>query len=405
MEKNGDVKMESRNQKILLGLSIAAFLGPFTQTIYTPSLPEVGHFYAANQFMVNLTISLYTFILAANQFFVGPLTDTRGRKATLLPGLLIFMTGSLICFLSSNYYLFLFGRAIQAFGITTGSVVAAAVIGDIYTPHERGKAMSIYQTMVFLGPVLGPVIGSFISAYADWHTAFALLAAAALFAYLYNHSILPETLPPDAVSKKITVQTFFNIISNRAASAVMLLAFVQFYGYYIFLVFLPTLLDELFHVSLAVKGLFFMPLTAGIVLGTLLGGRLQTRLTHASILVLSSYGIGLVVALFWGFLHWKLLTIPALIIFLLGYGILLGTSLPSQSTSLVNLFLNEKGTAMGVYNFVRFTGAAIGPLFGTTLYHLGGDDALYITLFVFLLGSAFVIQRTMRQTIALQKGA
>ncbi|GAA3328054.1 hypothetical protein GCM10020331_070480 [Ectobacillus funiculus] len=44
---------------------------------------------------------------------------------------------------------------------------------------------------------------------------------------------------------------------------------------------------------------------------------------------------------------------------------------------------------MGVYNFVRFTGAAIGPLFGTTLYHLGGDDALYITLFVFLLGSAF----------------
>lgn len=405
MEKNGDVKMESRNQKILLGLSIAAFLGPFTQTIYTPSLPEVGHFYAANQFMVNLTISLYTFILAANQFFVGPLTDTRGRKATLLPGLLIFMTGSLICFLSSNYYLFLFGRAIQAFGITTGSVVAAAVIGDIYTPHERGKAMSIYQTMVFLGPVLGPVIGSFISAYADWHTAFALLAAAALFAYLYNRSILPETLPPDAVSKKITVQTFFNIISNRAASAVMLLAFVQFYGYYIFLVFLPTLLDELFHVSLAVKGLFFMPLTAGIVLGTLLGGRLQTRLTHASILVLSSYGIGLVVALFWGFLHWKLLTIPALIIFLLGYGILLGTSLPSQSTSLVNLFLNEKGTAMGVYNFVRFTGAAIGPLFGTTLYHLGGDDALYITLFVFLLGSAFVIQRTMRQTIALQKGA
>ncbi|MFP3122767.1 MFS transporter [Ectobacillus funiculus] len=397
--------MESRNQKILLGLSIAAFLGPFTQTIYTPSLPEVGHFYAANQFMVNLTISLYTFILAANQFFVGPLTDTRGRKATLLPGLLIFMTGSLICFLSSNYYLFLFGRAIQAFGITTGSVVAAAVIGDIYTPHERGKAMSIYQTMVFLGPVLGPVIGSFISAYADWHTAFALLAAAALFAYLYNRSILPETLPPDAVSKKITVQTFFNIISNRAASAVMLLAFVQFYGYYIFLVFLPTLLDELFHVSLAVKGLFFMPLTAGIVLGTLLGGRLQTRLTHASILVLSSYGIGLVVALFWGFLHWKLLTIPALIIFLLGYGILLGTSLPSQSTSLVNLFLNEKGTAMGVYNFVRFTGAAIGPLFGTTLYHLGGDDALYITLFVFLLGSAFVIQRTMRQTIALQKGA
>src|SRR5581483_959465 len=97
IQKNGDVNMKSRNRTILIGLSIAAFLGPFTQTIYTPSLPEVGHFYGANQFMVNLTSSLYTFIRAANQFFVGPLTDTRGRKATLLPGLLIFMTGSLMC--------------------------------------------------------------------------------------------------------------------------------------------------------------------------------------------------------------------------------------------------------------------------------------------------------------------
>lgn len=178
--------MKSRNGKILLGLSIAAFLGPFTQTIYTPSLTEVGHFYDVNQFMVNLTISLYTFVLAANQFLVGPLADTRGRKSILLPGLLIFMAGSLVCYLSSNYYLFLFGRAVQAFGITTGSVVAAAVIGDIYTLQERGKAMSVYQTMVFLGPVLGPVFGSFIAAYAEWHLAFAVLAAGALFAYIYN---------------------------------------------------------------------------------------------------------------------------------------------------------------------------------------------------------------------------
>jgi MFS transporter, DHA1 family, multidrug resistance protein len=167
--------MVTRNGKILFGLSIAAFLGPFTQTIYTPSLDEVGQYYQVNQFMVNLTISLYTFVLAANQFLVGPLADTRGRRATLLPGILIFMVGSIVCYLSPSYYLFLFGRGLQAFGITTGSVVAAAVIGDIYTPQERGKAMSVYQTMVFLGPVLGPVVGSLIAAYAEWHMAFAIL--------------------------------------------------------------------------------------------------------------------------------------------------------------------------------------------------------------------------------------
>lgn len=388
--------MKSRNGRILVGLSIAAFLGPFTQTIYTPSLAEVGHFYQVNQFMVNLTISLYTFVLASNQFLVGPLADTRGRRATLLPGLLVFMAGSLICFFAQNYYFFLIGRALQAFGITTGSVVAAAVIGDIYPPQERGKAMSVYQTMVFLGPVLGPVVGSFIAAYAEWHTAFALLAIGALFAYIYNRYILKETLPNDTASKKISFQTFKGIVSNRAAFSILLLGFTQFYGYYIFLVFIPGLLDELFSVPLVWKGLFFMPLTAGIVIGTLLGGKIQSYLKHNSILVYTAYGTGIVVSIFWAFLYWNLLTIPALIVFLLGFGVLLGTSLPSQITSLVNLFAHEKGTAMGVYNFIRFTGAAIGPLLGSSLYKIGGDNALYITLFLFLLCGAIVIHLSSR---------
>lgn len=388
--------MKSPNTKILIGLSIAAFLGPFTQTIYTPSLAEVGHFYEVNQFMVNLTISLYTFVLAANQFLVGPLSDTRGRKATLLPGILIFLAGSLICFLAQNYYLFLVGRALQAFGITTGSVVAAAVIGDIYAPQERGKAMSVYQTMVFLGPVLGPVVGSFIAAYAEWHSAFALLVVGALFAYIYNRYTLKETLPKDTAPRKITFQTFTGILKNRASFSIMLLGFTQFYGYYIFLVFIPGLLDELFSVPLVWKGLFFLPLTAGIVIGTIFGGRIQAFLKHTTILVYTAYGTGLVVSIFWTFLYFHLLTIPALIVFLLGFGVLLGISLPSQITSLVNLFAYEKGTAMGVYNFIRFTGAAIGPLLGSSLYKIGGDNALYITLFIFLLGGALVIHLNSR---------
>ncbi|WP_442599876.1 MFS transporter [Neobacillus sp. D3-1R] len=391
--------MEDRKGKILIGLSIAAFLGPFTQTIYTPSLAEVGHYYEVNQFFVNLTISLYTFVLAINQFLVGPLSDTRGRKAILLPGILIFMVGSLICFLSPNYYLFLFGRALQAFGITTGSVVAAAVIGDIYAPKERGKAMSVYQTMVFLGPVLGPVVGSLIAAYAEWHSAFAILAFGALFAYIYNRIVLKETLTKDIASKKITFQTFKGILMNRAAFSVILLGFVQFYGYYIFLVFIPGLLDELYSVPMVYKGLFFMPLTAGIVFGTILGGRIQAFLNHTFILLYTAYGTGIVVLGFWAFLFLKILSIPALVLFLLCYGVLLGISLPSQSTSLVNLFVQQKGTAMGVYNFVRFTGAAIGPLLGSLLFNLGGDNILYITLSIFLLIGAFVVHRTSQATL------
>jgi MFS transporter, DHA1 family, multidrug resistance protein len=61
----------------------------------------------------------------------------------------------------------------------------------------------------------------------------------------------------------------------------------------------------------------------------------------------------------------------------------------------VNLFVKEKGTAMGLYNFIRFTGTAIGPMLGAFIHGMGGDVALYLSLFIFLLASAFFIQKNM----------
>jgi MFS transporter, DHA1 family, multidrug resistance protein len=377
----------------LFGLSIAAFLAPFTQTIYTPSLPEIGDFFKVNTFFVNLTISIFTFILATSQFMIGPLTDTKGRKAVLLPGLMLFMAGSLICLLSTNYFIFLFGRAIQAFGISTGSVVAAAMIGDIYSPKDRGSAMSIYQTMVFLGPVLGPVFGSFVAGYADWQWSFIILVVASFFIYIYNRIVLQETLPKDATPTIITFNTFKKIIVNPSSFSIMLLGFTQFYGYYIFLVFLPSLVDTLYQLPVATKGLFYLPLTVGLVLGSFAGARLQQTMTRKLILITSSYGISFIVLIFWLGLLSHLLLIPILMLLLLSYGILLGVSLPAQTTSLINLYQEEKGTAIGAYNFLRFTGSAIGPLLGAVIYNVGGDFALYLSLSIFLFISAFVLQK------------
>ena len=52
--------------RILVGVSAAAFLGPFTQTVYTPSLPELGQDFGVSIVLVNLTISLFTAILAVS---------------------------------------------------------------------------------------------------------------------------------------------------------------------------------------------------------------------------------------------------------------------------------------------------------------------------------------------------
>lgn len=385
--------MNKNQRAILLGLSAATFLGPLTQTIYTPSLPEIGTFFTVGPVLINLTISLYTIILAAGNFIVGPLADIYGRRATLLPGLLIFIVGSVICFFSDSYMLFLLGRTLQALGISTSLVVAAAVIGDIFAPKDCGQAMSTYQTLLYLGPVIGPVLGSFISAYSHWQWAFAIVAAAGIVTLAYNTLVLQETLERGLTPGKISIKTFKRILANKAALAIILLAFSQFYGYYVFLVFLPILLTSMFNISMASKGLFFVPLTAGIMLGTFLGGRLQMICSRTRIVVAASYGLGITVLCFALLLISSRLSTLLLITLLSAYGLLLGCSLPAQSAAMVNLFKREKATAIGLYNFLRFVGASVGPIAGEVIRDMAGDRVLFVSLGVMLIAAALAIHK------------
>ena len=215
-------------KKILLGVSAAAFLGPFGQTVYTPSLMEMGRYFDATPLMVNLTISVFTAILAMSSFIVGPIADSKGRRAVMIPGLIAFVAGSLLCLFAPTYWVLLLGRVVQAFGISTGSVVAAAVVGDIYPPAERAHAMSVYQLVTFLGPVFGPVVGGIVAGYLHWQAAFGVLAVAGLVVALYNQLVLPETLADrKGGSGGASVAGIGRVFGNRSARSILLVAFSQ----------------------------------------------------------------------------------------------------------------------------------------------------------------------------------
>jgi DHA1 family bicyclomycin/chloramphenicol resistance-like MFS transporter len=383
----------AKNATILAGVAAAAFLGPFTQTVYTPSLPELQRYFGVNTVMINLTISLFTAILALSNFVVGPAADAWGRRAVLLPGLAVFGLGSLFCLYADSYALFLAGRAVQAMGISTALLVAPTVIGDIYVPAERAQAMNVFQTATFLGPVFGPVVGGLIAAHLRWQWAFALLAAASAAVWLYNYRWLGETRPTGAAPVRIGVATFRAVLANRSALAIVLIGFCQFYGYYVFLVFLPGLVASLVAMPADVTGLFFVPLTAGILAGIHVGRRWQRHWPRTRILGASSYGLSADVFVLWLALAAGIVSVPLLAILLLAYGVLLGCSLPVQSTILVGLFTHEKGTAVGLYNFFRFTGAAIGPLAGGVVAMNFGIDAVVLNVAALLAAAAWFVQR------------
>ena len=393
--------MSLSHSGILLGVGAAAFLGPFSQTAYAPSLPELGSFFAVNTVLVNLTISLFMAILALATLLVGPMADRWGRRAMLLPGLLLFTLGSLLCLFAASYWIFLGGRMVQAIGISTAIVIAPTVIGDVFPQQERVAAIGLYQALTFLGPVLGPVVGGLIAAHLQWQWVFALLAAGGLAAWFYNRKHLPETLPAGLVPVPIRLRSFRSVLANRSAVAVLMLGFSQFFGYYVFLVFLPTLLATLYPQQAASTGFFFLPLTAGILAAISLSGRFARRWRRSHVVGAATFGIAGSVLLFWLALSAGLMSLPLLLVFLLAYGLLLGASLPVQTTILVSLFHEEKATAVGSYNFCRFAGAACGPLVGGLISLAYGVDTVFLVLGVLLLAAAWVVKRQLTDALEL----
>ena len=146
---------------ILYVVCMSALLGSFAQNIYTPILPMIQNSFHTSLYLVNVTVSLFTFVLAIMQLIYGPLIDTKGRKSVLIPSLIISTIGSIGCAFSPNVYLFLF-LELFAIGIAAIPVVSATIIGDLFEGKERGEAMSLYQMLLALAPAIGPLIGGYL---------------------------------------------------------------------------------------------------------------------------------------------------------------------------------------------------------------------------------------------------
>ncbi|KAA0798857.1 MFS transporter [Bacillus sp. JAS102] len=351
---------KSKLHFILYVVCISALLGSFAQNIYTPILPMIQGSFHTSLYLVNVTVSLFTFILAIMQLVYGPLIDTKGRKSVLIPSLVISTIGSIGCAFSANIYLFLFFRAVQAIGIAAIPVVLATIIGDLFEGKERGEAMSLYQMLLALAPAIGPLIGGYLGSINGHLSVFLFLSILGILLLMINLSLLPET-KPTVIKQPQAKKNYWFILKNKTGFSITLIGFIQFCIYFCFLVFLPSILTNSFHLTVNEIGLMFVPMSLSIMLGSFRYKFLQKRLTTKQTLFITSFFNIICVVLF-SFTY--SINIPFIIIVTSLYGFSMGLSMPTHTTLLTEEFVQERATAIGMYNFIRYLGMGTGPLIG-----------------------------------------
>ncbi|MFA0502757.1 MFS transporter, partial [Vibrio sp. 10N.222.46.A1] len=104
-------------------------------------LPNMVAALGTTQSMVNFTLSSYFVVYAFGLLFWGPLSEKFGRKPILLIGAGIYVVASFLCANSGSIEQLIGFRIVQAFGGSAVTVVAVAIIKDLYDGREREKIM------------------------------------------------------------------------------------------------------------------------------------------------------------------------------------------------------------------------------------------------------------------------
>ncbi|HEX6340475.1 MDR family MFS transporter [Umezawaea sp.] len=147
---------------VLSGLMVGMFLAALDQTIVGTSIRTIAddlqglslQAWATTAYLITSTISTPIY---------GKLSDIYGRRPFYLAAITIFVIGSLACTFSTSMYELAAFRALQGLGAGGLMSLAFTIIADMMPPRERAKYQGYFLAVFGTSSVLGPVIGGFLA--------------------------------------------------------------------------------------------------------------------------------------------------------------------------------------------------------------------------------------------------
>lgn len=165
----------SLRQKIITMLAVmcAMFLVALDQTIVSTALSAIVEEF--NSFSsLSWVVTAYLLGNTVTVPIAGKLSDIFGRRIILLIGVAIFTVTSFFSGSAVDINQLIIARAIQ--GIGGGIIMANAftIIGDLFSPRERGRWQGFIGSVFAFASIAGPLIGGFFT---DSHTIFSLVTS------------------------------------------------------------------------------------------------------------------------------------------------------------------------------------------------------------------------------------
>ena len=314
---------------IFVGLMAGLFLAALDQTIVATALPTiVGELSGLDYYSWVVTAYLLSSTVCTPLY--GKVSDIYGRRVTYQAAILIFLLGSLLAGISPGMLTLVVSRGVQGLGAGGVRALTFAVIGDIVSPRQRGRYIGYLGGIWAVASVMGPLLGGFIVDHVTWRWVFLINLPIGGLAFVVTSRTLrvPAVFRPSRLDVEGALLLVSGVsllllalvwggteyswdstavVGSAAAGLVLTTGFVMWearvvdpllplrlfrnstflicsilgflIGFALFggVVFLPLFFQVVTGVSATNSGLLILPLTAGVVLGSMGSGRLISR--------------------------------------------------------------------------------------------------------------------------------
>jgi EmrB/QacA subfamily drug resistance transporter len=317
-------------------IMLPMFMAALDQTIVATALPAIGGTLGDLE-RVSWVVVAYLVANTVAAPVYGRLGDALGRRRMMFTAIGVFMLASLLCAAATSVLMLSFARLLQGLGGGGLMTLSQALIAEAVPPRQRGRYQGYLSGMYASAATFGPVVGGWLTQQYGWPSVFlvniplGVLAAALVLrlppqpvrggrlefdvwgTVLFTATIVPTllaleraqrfdlaALPVVAVLLLIAAVALVMLVrqEHRAASPLLPVQMFRKPGIWrtdllaacvaaqtvSMVTFLPMYLQVVRGEGAASSGVLLLPLTLGVAIGSLFGGRSIARTGRTAIL-------------------------------------------------------------------------------------------------------------------------
>ena len=268
---------------LVFSVTVVALLN---NALVASSLPEILDAFGVSHGWAGVVVAAGSLpgIIAAPT--VGLLADRLGRRRVLVPCLVIFGAFGAVGGLAPALWVLIVARLGQGIGSAGLINLSIVLISDHWDGIERAERIGWNAAVITTSAAIYPALGGGLTDLFGWRWSFvpylaAFIVAGGVLRWLPDHR--PDAVP---LTLRDQIRAASLAVRRRELRALMILSYVAFVLIFgIFLTLLPVHLDERFGLRPAARGLVLAAPALTAAIGSLLIGRMRSRIGPGRLIV------------------------------------------------------------------------------------------------------------------------